>query len=361
MSPLSEQHAVFERKSRSAAESWAEWDEFVTGVPNTGFMQTSWWADFRVTTGFEHFGAVIRHQGSVIGGGIVHKLARDEDTCFYYIPEGPVLPADESAAETVLASLLHGIDARRAYEAETVSHLRIEPRWERMPVFMREFRPVPEFMDSYTEPRNTLCIDLRPSEDEILARMKPKGRYNIRVARKHGVSIVEDNLSLGVDDFLAIYGAMTDRQGLAAKPDEYFRDLISILSNRGAGSLFFAERNGERIAAAVVVYCGARATYFFGGSMHQHRHVMAPYLLHFEIMRRARAVGCVWYDLWGVAPPDATGHPWQDISTFKRKFGGCEVALVPTLDYVFDGAAYERYLADEADAGRSAADSAPTR
>lgn len=141
---------------------------------------------------------------------------------------------------------------------------------------------------------------------------------------------------------------MTDRQGLAAKPDEYFHDLITILSNRGTGSLFFAEQDGKRIATAIVVYCGNRATYFFGGSLHDHRKVMAPYTLHFEIMRHARAIGCEWYDLWGVAPPNATNHPWERISSFKRKFGGLEVALVPTFDYVFDATAYDRYLEDEA-------------
>ena len=70
---------------------------------------------------------------------------------------------------------------------------------------------------------------------------------------------------------------------------------------------------------------------------------MAPYLLHFEIMRHAKASGCEWYDFWGVAPLDAPNHAWQRISEFKRKFGGVEVQLVPTLDYVFDAAAYDQF------------------
>ena len=108
--------------------------------------------------------------------------------------------------------------------------------------------------------------------------------------------------------------------------------------------MFFAEYQGLRLAVAVVVYFGRRATYFFGGSLESHRHVMAPCLLHFEIMRRARALGHEWYDLWGVAPANEPDHPWRDISTFKRKFGGVEVNLVPTLDYVYDPLAYDAYL-----------------
>jgi len=62
-------------------------------------------------------------------------------------------------------------------------------------------------------------------------------------------------------------------------------------------------------------------------------------------MRRAKARGCEWYDLWGVAPDDVPDHPWRGITTFKRKFGGVRVALLPTLDYVYDAAAYQRYAA----------------
>jgi lipid II:glycine glycyltransferase (peptidoglycan interpeptide bridge formation enzyme) len=76
---------------------------------------------------------------------------------------------------------------------------------------------------------------------------------------------------------------------------------------------------------------------------------MAPYLLHYEIMRGARAMGYECYDFWGIAPAGASDHPWQDISVFKRKFGGTEINLMPTLDYVYDPAAYDRYVAMERD------------
>ena len=177
--------------------------------------------------------------------------------------------------------------------------------------------------------------------------MKPKGRYNIRVAQRHGVAVVEDTSAQGLADFLRIYRRMSSRQGIDAKPGGYFRDLISIASPLRQASLFFAEYRGRRLAAALVTYLGRKATYFFGGSLVLHRKVMAPYLLHFEIMRRAKARGCEWYDFWGIAPKDEPDHSWQDITAFKRKFGGVEVNLVPALDYVYDAAAYERYVAAE--------------
>ena len=332
--------------STTSTERWKAWDSFLEATPDTGFMQSSWWADFRATVGYEHFLLMFKDPNGIVGGALVMKFSYASQRCFYYITEGPVLPGDESAAGEVFEAILEAIEERRKTEKQTVSHLRIEPRWQRLPAFVRGFRIVPPFRDPYLEPRNTLCIDLRPSEEAILAQMKPKGRYNIRVAQRHEVSIIEDSSDKGLADFVRIYKRTAARQGMNPKPPSYFRTLLSMLSSLQQGSVFFAQYRGQRLAGAMVVYFGRRATYFFGGSLARHRQVMAPYLLHFEIMRQARTKGCEWYDLWGVAPENQPGHRWQDISVFKRKFGGLAFNLVPTLDHVYDPAAYEDFLAE---------------
>ena len=337
-----------------AADRWKAWDRFLEATPDAGFMQSSWWADFRATTGYNHFGAILKDRHGIVGGALVMKFLHAPQNCFYYIPEGPVLPCDEAIAGHVFGAVLEEVERRRGTEGQTISHLRIEPRWQRLPSFVSGFR-TPTVADNFMEPRNTLCIDLRASEESILAQMKPKGRYNIRVGLRHGISVVEDMSDQGLTDFQSIYEDMAARQGIGAKPPDYFQTLVSMLSTLRQGSLFFAEHRGVRLAAAIVVYFGRRATYFFGGSLVTDRHVMAPYVLHFEIMRRAKALGHEWYDLWGVAPESEPDHPWQNISVFKRKFGGVEVGLVPTLDYVYDPAAYAEYVA----AGSVPGDTAP--
>jgi len=321
------------------------WDRFVEAIPAAGFMQSSWWADFRTHAGYEHFGIALKEHGAFVGGAIVMKYRFSPKECFYYMPEGPVLPGDESIDGAVFGRLLEAIDERRATEQQTVSHLRMEPRWPLLPGFVSGFREVPPFGDAYMEPRNTLCIDLRCTEAALLAQMKAKGRYNIRVAQRHGVSVTEDTSDAGLADFLRIYADMAARQRIRRKPSDYFRTLVTLLSARGQGSLYFAGHRGVRLAAALVVFFGERATYFYGGSRDARRETMAPYLLHFEIMREARARGCSWYDLWGVAPENEPDHPWGAISVFKRKFGGIDVSLVPTLDLVYHSSSYARYLA----------------
>lgn len=332
----------------SETDRWKAWDTFLEATHETGFMQSSWWADFRATTGFEYFGVTLKDQGALVGGALVTKLSYTSDSCFYYIQDGPVLPDEGPAADQVFEAILNAIEKRRQTEKETISHLRIEPRWQRLPSFVRDFQ-TPTFSDNFMEPRDTLCIDLRPAEETILAQMKPKGRYNIRIAQKHNVSVTQDTSEQGLADFLRIYKRTAIRQGMSIKPPGYFRTLVSMLLPLKQVELFFAEHQGRRLTTALVIYFGSRATYFYGGSLALRRRVMAPYLLHYEIMRRAKAMGCEWYDLWGIAPANDPDHPWHDISVFKRKFGGTELNLVPTLDYVYDPAAYRHYVATECD------------
>lgn len=312
--------------------------------PDAGFMQSSWWAEFRAAAGFRNFGVIIRRQGIVTGGGVVHSYSWRPGEGFYYLPEGPVLPADPARGREVFAAVLGAVRHHRHAEPLSISHLRIEPRWQELPPFLEEFDIVPAPEDVFTEPRHTLCVDLRGSETGILAQMHPKGRYNIAVARRHGVTVVEDGSAAGIADFLALYQGMTERKGLRSKPDDYFTTLIPALTATGRGSLLFAQLGDERVATILVVYFGVRGTYFFGASGDAHREVMAPYLLQFEGMRHAKGRGCEWYDLWGIAPTAAPEHPWHGITEFKMKFGGDRLDLVPTLDLIFDRGAYARYL-----------------
>jgi len=326
-----------------SSDRWKAWDNFLEAHPEAGFMQASWWADFRANVGYEHFAIILRHNGVILGGALVQKYLFGPGNCFYYIQDGPVLPSEESDAAEVFAAILQSVENHRAKETDKVSHLRIEPRWPRMPAFVSGFRPL-AIRDNYVEPRATLCVHLQPSEEDILAQMKPKGRYNIRVAQRHGVSIVEDNSEQGIADFLRLYADMTERQEINPKPADYFKALIPILTSVGRGSIFFAEYGGCRLAAALVVLFGQTATYFYGASLDEHRHVMAPYLLHFEVMRKARGLGHQWYDFWGIGPENEPDHPWANFSTFKRKFGGREFNIVPTIDYIYDSDAYDRYV-----------------
>ena len=316
------------------------WDQHLSANrPDIGFMQSSWWARFLAERGWGHFGVFFRDGEEIVGGARVLTRTFASGRCYFYVPEGPVLPESADDAKQVFEAMLDFVDRKRSQHPELVSHLRLEPRWRERPAFVEGFREA----GGWLEPRNTLHVDLSPPISDILAQMKPKGRYNIGVAKKHGVTFVEDMSERGENDFIRIYGETMNRHGLDGKREAYLVDLIDVLAETSCGSLVFAELEGERIAAAMLVFFGDRATYFFGGSLPVHRRVMAPYLLHFEAMLMAKARGHRWYDFYGVAPPDRADHRWANISVFKRKFGGTELSFVPALDLIYDAKAYEAY------------------
>jgi lipid II:glycine glycyltransferase (peptidoglycan interpeptide bridge formation enzyme) len=302
-------------------------------------MQTSWWAKFMESLGWGHFGVVVREDDTIFGGAQVLRNIYSPGYCYYYIPEGPALPSDTDDGAQVYQYIMAYIEKTRQNDPNVVSHLCIEPRWEQLPSYITGFQAAKSWM----EPRNTLCIDLTISEDDILAQMKPKGRYNIGLARRYGVTVVEDSSPKGVEDFLRLYSDTVTRQNIRGKRQTYFYTLIPMLKEFNIGSIFFAEYAGARIATVLTIQFGHRATYFYGGSTDQHREVMAPYLLHFEIMLRMKARGCECYDLYGIAPINQPEHKWTNLSTFKRKLGGKDFQFVPALHYIYDSEAYEKY------------------
>ncbi|MFA6458319.1 MAG: peptidoglycan bridge formation glycyltransferase FemA/FemB family protein [Patescibacteria group bacterium] len=166
-------------------------------------------------------------------------------------------------------------------------------------------------------PLATIRVDLAQSEPEILAQMKPKGRYNIRLAEKHGVQISAEK---SVDTFFALLQKTTTRDGFSGHPKSFYAKLLEQLGENCA--LLTARQASKPLAAILVTFAGDTATYYFGASDHEFRNLMAPYLIQFEAMKIAKKRGCRFYDFLGVAPQNSVKHHLAGVSDFKKKFGG---------------------------------------
>ncbi|MFA5352392.1 MAG: peptidoglycan bridge formation glycyltransferase FemA/FemB family protein [Candidatus Gracilibacteria bacterium] len=176
-------------------------------------------------------------------------------------------------------------------------------------------------------PQTTLILDLQQSEEELLAQMKPKGRYNIRVAEKHGVTIRESHEASDAKIFYELLRKTTERDGFSAHPASYYEKFLKELGD--ATSCFIAEYEGKAIAASICTFAGDTATYYYGSSNHEFRNVMAPYAIQWAAIRAAKARGYAFYDFLGISPEDSTNHAWGGVTAFKKKFGG-EVIDYPT-------------------------------
>mgnify|MGYP000238798124 CR=1 FL=1 len=177
----------------------------------------------------------------------------------------------------------------------------------------------------------TIIIDVSKTEEEILTQMKPKGRYNIRVAGKHNVEV---DKSEDINLFYDLIEKTSKRDQFTCLPKTSYEAFIKDIPNSfllvaSASTSTDVKTNSNN---AIAVLLGAKwnnhQVYYYGASDHSYRACMAPYSLQWEAIKHAKAEGCTSYDLLGIAPPDSVNHPWKGITSFKEKFGG-EIKIYP--------------------------------
>lgn len=187
------------------------------------------------------------------------------------------------------------------------------------------------------QPRKTLMLDIFKSEDELQAGMHNKTRYNIRVAKKHNVEIVKE--SDDIQPFMDLLKVTTERDRFNGHPDSYYSKLLEL---KDFAKLSYAKYNGKVIAGNLMIYFGDTVTYLHGVSSNEDRNVMAPYLLHWDLITDAKEKGYHYYDFWGI-----NEDKWPGVTAFKRKFvslkNGLEVDYPGTYDLVSDKLKYNLY------------------
>ncbi|MBU0577045.1 peptidoglycan bridge formation glycyltransferase FemA/FemB family protein [Patescibacteria group bacterium] len=172
-------------------------------------------------------------------------------------------------------------------------------------------------------PETSLIMDLTRSEEDILAEMKQKGRYNIKVAERHNVTVSPSD---DMDAFYNVLQTTANRDGFGVHPKSYYKNMLDSLGDHA--QLLLAEYEGRVIAGGIFVYLDVWGIYYYGASEYNYRNVMASYLVQWTAMKEAKKRGCKYYDFLGIAPEGATNHPWLGVTSFKKKFGG-EVVNYP--------------------------------
>ncbi len=293
------------------------WDAFLAHHPDPHILQTREWGELKSRFGWSAQPVIQHEVGALL---LFRRLPLGLRLA--YLPRGPV-PA---SAET-LAALLPHLD-RVAREQHAIG-LIVEPEVaDGQPARAALARMGLSLSNFSVQPPRTVIVDLKGSEEEILGRMKQKTRYNINLARRHGVHVRESGDS---EAFYQLMSQTTTRDGFAAHAPAYYRLAYELFSAREGVRLLFAEHEGQPLAALMAFAVGRRAWYFYGASSNVAREKMAPYLVQWEAMRWAKARGCTSYDMWGVPDFDEASLESQFASRhdglwgvyrFKRGFGG---------------------------------------
>jgi lipid II:glycine glycyltransferase (peptidoglycan interpeptide bridge formation enzyme) len=318
-----------------------DWNAALASLPASHVLQSWEWGQFKSRWGWSPryllFEDGDRPRAAAL---ILRRVAPRLGLGILYVPKGPALDyADATLVETVLTALESMARRDRAI------FIKIDPdvplpgppppagEGDRAAVgwaalARRGWRFSPEQIQF----RNTVLQDLTPSEDELLAAMKPKTRYNIRLASRKGVSVRRG----GVDDvetLYAMYAETAHRDGFIIRPLDYYRDAWSSFIQAGLAQPLIAQVDSEPAAGLIVFRFGARAWYMYGMSRDLHRDRMPNHLLQWEALRWARSQGCTVYDWWGAPDELSESHPMWGVYRFKEGFGGKFTAHIGAWDY----------------------------
>jgi len=191
---------------------------------------------------------------------------------------------------------------------------------------------------------HSFLIDLTKSEDELLADMSPKTRYNIKIANRHGVVISRETHDRGFEIYLKLLFDTTKRQGFYLHSESYHRQLWSILKDTGIVDIYLATFQGEVLAAFMLFKLKDSLFYPYGASLNTHREVMAPTLLMWEAIKYGQSLGLKKFDTWGCLGPDAReGENGYGFHRFKQGYGGNLVQFVGTYDLIINPRLYQLY------------------
>jgi peptidoglycan pentaglycine glycine transferase (the first glycine) len=302
------------------------WDALVT-YRGAGFMQSWAWSEFKALDGYDVTRAGVVDGDVLIGGGIAYLYASPAEACLATIPDGPVLDWSLPTATVAFSALVETFE--RLLAADRMVVLRLEPRLTAVPAPLASLPRSPVDL----VPEETLEIDLT-SEDDMLEGMKPKGRYNTRLAARRGVEVVDSVDPADVHELYAVLEHTARAQGFRLEPKSFFINLARALFPSGA-RLAFARWKGMTLAAALTVRHASTVTYLYGGHLPLFPDVMASYALHWHVMREAAADGYRTYDLYGYVAPGRPEHPYDGFSRFKEKLGGRPVRRMGSRDVVF--------------------------
>lgn len=294
------------------------WDEFLLSSGQAHLLQCSAWADFKAHFGWDVLRVLYDGPLGDAGFQLLHRqtpLGR-----IAYVGRGPV---DNTSTPEGAAAALNAVSL--AARQLGVIYVMIEPNSTGFSAEVEgQLTMAPPL-----QPPTTIKVDIRPSEAEILARFKPKTRYNVRLAMKKGVTVRPGDAA-DLAGFYALMQETGERDRFLIRPLSYYRLALEALGNNAC--LLVAEHEGVMIAANIVMGFGPEAIYMYGASGNQHRNLMPTYLLQWEGMRWAKSAGFQTYDLWGI-PEDASGEEAIDeieerrgglwgVYRFKRGFGG---------------------------------------
>ena len=299
---------------------------FLDKQKHSQLLQSWQWGEFQEKVGGKVFRLGVEEEGELIAAATIVEKLLPMGKNYFYSPRGPVGKKLEDSKQAIELLFL---EIKELARKEKAMFLRFEPEME----YKLENWQIEKTLD--VQPSKTMIIDLSKSEDELLNKMHQKTRYNIRLASKKGIEIVEGKIE-DFDKFWQLMGETSDRDDFRLHGIDYYKEMIK--ADKDSIRLFFAKYKDKIISTGIFSFFGDTVTYMHGASANEERSLMAPYLLQWELMRIGKELSYKYYDFYGI---DA--KKWPGVTRFKQGFSGFEKNYPGTFDLVFDAGWYSVY------------------
>jgi peptidoglycan pentaglycine glycine transferase (the first glycine) len=323
------------------------WNALVNSLPNGHLLQSWQWGELKEKYGWKAERLVWRRSSSdaCAAAQVLQRILPLPGLrlSIFYCPKGPVLDWNDGELRHAVLDDLQSLAARRgAMLVKIDPNLPLgfgfpgEPEAEDHPlgaVVVQELSDRGWYHSGQQiQFANTMTLDLDPAEDEILAGMKQKTRYNIRLAARRGVSIRLGELQ-DLDLIYRMYAETSLRDGFVIRKPSYYEDVWRSFVQADLAQPFIAEVDGDAVAALIAYRFGNTAWYIYGMSRNAHREKMPNHLLQWEAIRWAKAMGCSTYDFWGAPDiPDPEDRMWG-VYRFKLGFNAQLVRMLGAWDF----------------------------
>lgn len=279
-----------------------EWDDYI--LENSGHPLQLWgWGQVKAGHGWTPERLFAYEDDSIVGAAQV--LVRPLPfplRAFSYIPRGPFCQPEQQ--DDFLAAL-----ADRMKQQHQAVTLAIEPDVE-------TFAPPKGWVQATNKvlPAETIILDLKNSESDLLAGMAKKTRQYIRKSSAD-VTIRQAKTKEDIDTCLDLYDITAKRAGFNTHDRQYYRDVF--LQMRDHSPVFMAEVNGEAVAFLWLAISEATAYELYGAVNELGQEVRANYALKWFAIRKMKEWGLSRYDFGGLIQGGVTvfKQGWSEAST----------------------------------------------
>ena len=324
------------------------WDNFVTSHEQGHFLQSWGWGTLKAGADWHPLRVALwdtQHDQIAAGAQILRRTVAHVPPSLghlAYIPRGPVLdwshqenanPASSQISELFFAQLLPLLRRQGAIALHV--ELPLEESEEDSIAAHRTLTALNFHPVHPVQPIRTIVLDLTPDEQSLLANMKEKWRYNIRLAGRKGVLV---RPARGKEDAQVWYSLLQttgQRDHFGIHSFDYYWRAWQIFAPRRQAQLLLAEYEGQLLAGIFVGCMARQAIYLYGASGNAYRNLMPNYLLQWEAIRWAKSQGAISYDFWGIPETDDADEAMAGVYRFKSGWGGRITRFAGNYEYVF--------------------------